>query len=239
MTSLTPARLGLLGSFILVSNAAFGASIIVNCTTSGIPTLTSGSPSATSAVTCGQFNGALGTLTQYTILNGAGAPLTIPSGSITIQNPTSSALSGAAGVIEEWQLSTFAGFVAGKVGTDLVSAINLGPNATGTFIVTPPSAIALTSGPLSSGLASLIGIGTFHIADVAVTIRLDLSTAGTVQSYSVNGPVDGISVVYSFNNTPEPSTLSLAGAGALLLALRRARRAMGGMIDPAGDSTAA
>ena len=81
-----------------------------------------------------------------------------------------------------WNLSTFAGYTT-PVGTDTVTGVNLGPNATGTFNFTAFSAIAIrTFPPQTAGLSSLIGNGTFQVGSILVTTSVDPSTVGTVLS---------------------------------------------------------
>ena len=146
MKPLVSVTLALLTSLVFVAPEARGSTILLDCTASTIPTLTNSAPSATSNITCPQFNSGFGTLTQYTLVSGAGTPQTIPTGSITIQNLTGSPISGGGGVFYTWNLSTFAGYTT-SVGTDTVTGVNLGPNATGTFHFTAFSAIAIRTFP--------------------------------------------------------------------------------------------
>ena len=220
-----PRTLAAVGICFMTIPGVFSAEIIVACSASPVSNLSLASPNATSAITCPQFNAALGTLNEFVLFNNVLSPTPNFSGSLTIFNQTATAFSGNVAVIEEWQLTTLAAVSTMKMGNTPYAPFNLAAGATGTFPFTfNLQSIILSATTQTLGLAALTGTGSVHAGDIAVTSRLDSAFALQITAYDLSAPVNA-SIVYRYTPgtptpgvpTPEPSTWSLAAGGILAM----------------------
>lgn len=191
--------------------------------------LTAGVPNDLSAITCPQFNPAQGTLTSYVLFDDVTRNPGPITGSLTITNIGATISQKRGSILENWQLTTFAGISTAQTGSNPFTApVNLAPGATGSFALLAGSnnGIILPATAQTAGLSFLIGTGTVHAGDIAVTSR-DPGQDGTLVlvDYAISASVDA-SIVYRFQLVPEPSMFALAasGAGLLFLANRMRQR---------------
>ena len=120
-------------------------------------------------------------------------------------------------------------------GIDLIAPVNIAPSATATSAIafrSPGSTVPGGTPFQTLFLSSLIGTGTFHVADITLTTRSGGGAGATAElpiSWNMNSPVDSVVSVFNFNAVPEPSSAAFAGASGLLMlaAVRFSKRRRG------------